>query len=52
MSHAALENEIRTLSESYYIEEISQFIVYLKLKERFSAFENNRGVRKLRSQSD
>ena len=39
MSYATLENEIRALPESY-IEEISQFIVYLKLKDRFAAFEN------------
>ncbi len=40
MSHTALEKEIRALPESY-ISEISQFIVYLKLKEHFSAFENS-----------
>ena len=40
MSHAALEKEIRALPESY-LAEISQFIMYLKLKERFSAFESS-----------
>jgi hypothetical protein len=40
MSYEALEREIRLLPESY-IAEISQFIMYLKLKERFSDFENS-----------
>ena len=45
MSHAALENEIRSLPESY-IAEISQFIMYLKLKEHFAAFENSNSYEK------
>ncbi|MCR5724668.1 MAG: hypothetical protein K6G80_06230 [Treponema sp.] len=39
MSYEVLENEIRSLPESY-ISEISQFIMYLKLKERYSDFES------------
>ena len=38
MSYDILENEIRTLPESY-ISEISQFIVYLKLKDHFAHYE-------------
>ena len=38
MGYEALENEIRMLPESY-ISEISQFILYLKLKDRYSDFE-------------
>lgn len=39
MSYEALERELRTLSDAD-ISRISQFIVYLKLKEKFSEFEN------------
>ena len=39
MSYEALEQELRTLSDTD-ISRISQFIVYLKLKEKFSEFEN------------
>ncbi|MBR0496631.1 MAG: hypothetical protein IJJ71_10705 [Treponema sp.] len=40
MSYDVLEKEIRALPESY-ISEISQFIMYLKLKDHFSDFESN-----------
>lgn len=39
MNYETLEKQIKTLTESD-IAEVSDFIVYLKLKERFSDFEN------------
>ena len=41
MSYDTLEKEIRALPESY-MAEISQFITYLRLKDRFSDYENRR----------
>lgn len=39
MSYELLAEEIKTLPESY-ISEISDFVVYLKLKSKFEDFEN------------
>lgn len=41
MPYEVLEKEIKTLSETD-IAEVSDFIVYLKLKDRFADFENQK----------
>jgi len=41
MSYELLAEEIKTLPESY-ISQISDFIVYLKLKEKFDDYENHK----------
>lgn len=38
MSYSTIEKELRKLPKSY-LSEISQFIIYLKLKKHFSDFE-------------
>lgn len=55
MSYDVLEKEIKTLPEQCYAE-LSDFIVYLKLKSKFSEFENrnssyNDAVEKWRADS-
>lgn len=44
MSYEALAEKIKTLPESA-MDEISDFITYIKLKERFSDFENTRNIK-------
>lgn len=51
MRYEILEKEIKTLPESS-IAELEDFIVYLKLKEKFSDFENNNTFSKIESELD
>lgn len=51
MSYKTLEKEIKTLPESS-ISELEDFIVYLKLKEKFSDFESNSDSYKIEEKLD
>lgn len=51
MRYEILEKEIKMLPESS-IAELEDFIIYLKLKEKFSDFENNSTFGRIESKLD